>query len=296
MGYIEIKSVKGNFGCPVGKFTQREYKIRVDWLPAINMENEVAGLFRQYGNVVKVLRKWLHNFVIIQGTGRGHFYCMPSPQIRGNGKCDPGLPRSGSARSYLYYAVSGAWAPEKVSLMQREGALGLPVCSLSLLRKRGVGGHIRGALHRKSRKRAFSEVTKGVTTIEVDYEDWESQAGILTQMAWEVDDFVEKHRGEADKEERERVNEETSKKVESLRVKEENQKKKVAEDSRDWGVLLVEESEENESGELQMEEKEGERDWEKAGDWEGEGGGDNRGREGWKTQRKRISRRGRRGN
>ena len=57
-GYMEISNVKGVLcGCILRKFTQREFKIRVDWLPAIVTEREVAELFQRYGNVIKVYKE-----------------------------------------------------------------------------------------------------------------------------------------------------------------------------------------------------------------------------------------------
>ena len=57
MGYIEISNARGDFGWATRKFTQREYKIRIDWLPAVTTEQEVADIFRQYGNVTKVYKE-----------------------------------------------------------------------------------------------------------------------------------------------------------------------------------------------------------------------------------------------
>ena len=33
MGYIEVENEKGNFACHTRKFKQKEFKVRVDWLP-----------------------------------------------------------------------------------------------------------------------------------------------------------------------------------------------------------------------------------------------------------------------
>ena len=57
MGYIEISNARGDFGCATRKFTQREYRIRVDWLPAVTTEQEVGDIFRRYGNVIKVYKE-----------------------------------------------------------------------------------------------------------------------------------------------------------------------------------------------------------------------------------------------
>ena len=57
-GYMEVSNVKGVLcGCVIRKFTQREFKIRVDWLPAIVTEREVAELLQRYGNVIKVYKE-----------------------------------------------------------------------------------------------------------------------------------------------------------------------------------------------------------------------------------------------
>ena len=60
--YIETKCVKENFRCPVRKFMQCEYWIRVDWLPAITTEDEVVEHFRKYGNFIKVYKELAPQF------------------------------------------------------------------------------------------------------------------------------------------------------------------------------------------------------------------------------------------
>ena len=54
-GFLEVKNTRGIIcGCVVRKFTQREFKVRVDWLPAVVTEEEVGELFVKYGHVLKV--------------------------------------------------------------------------------------------------------------------------------------------------------------------------------------------------------------------------------------------------
>ena len=55
---MEIPNVRGVLcGCVVRKFTQKEFKIRVDWLPLILTEEEVARLFEKYRNFIEVYKK-----------------------------------------------------------------------------------------------------------------------------------------------------------------------------------------------------------------------------------------------
>ena len=55
---MEVRNVKGTLcGCVVRMFTQREFRVRVDWLPAITTEAEVGHIFTKYGNVIKVYKE-----------------------------------------------------------------------------------------------------------------------------------------------------------------------------------------------------------------------------------------------
>ena len=45
MGHIEIVTERGTFGCSTRLLKEREYKVRVDWLPMSTTLQEVAGLF-----------------------------------------------------------------------------------------------------------------------------------------------------------------------------------------------------------------------------------------------------------
>ena len=57
-GYMEISNTRGLLcGCVVRKFTQKEYRIRVDWLPVVTTEGEVGRLFSKYDNVIKVYKE-----------------------------------------------------------------------------------------------------------------------------------------------------------------------------------------------------------------------------------------------
>ena len=68
-GYMEISNTRGLLcGCVVRKFTQKEYRIRVDWLPVVTTEEEVGRLFSKYGNVIKVYKEL-------------------APQVQGRARC-----------------------------------------------------------------------------------------------------------------------------------------------------------------------------------------------------------------
>ena len=57
-GYMEISNMRGLLcGCVVRKFTQKEFRIWVDWLPVVTTEEEVGRLFSKYGNVIKVYKE-----------------------------------------------------------------------------------------------------------------------------------------------------------------------------------------------------------------------------------------------
>ena len=54
---MEISNMRGLLlGCIVRTFTQKEYEIRVDWLPAVPTD-EVGRLFSKYGNVINVYKE-----------------------------------------------------------------------------------------------------------------------------------------------------------------------------------------------------------------------------------------------
>ena len=84
-GFLEVKNTRGIIcGCVVRKFTQREFKVRVDWLPAVVTEEEVGELFVKYGHVLKVYKEMAPQ---VKGHprywGGGHFYSVYCAEVWG---------------------------------------------------------------------------------------------------------------------------------------------------------------------------------------------------------------------
>ena len=88
-GFLEVKNARGIIcGCVVRKFTQREFKIRVHWLPAVTTDNEVGELFTKYGHVLKVHKEMApqvrapppHNDIDLENFkyGPGYWKCNTS--------------------------------------------------------------------------------------------------------------------------------------------------------------------------------------------------------------------------
>ena len=77
---MEVSNVKGVLcGCVKRKFPQREFKIRVDWLPTIMTEREVAEPFQRYGNVIKVYKEMapqVRNYPRYWGGGGTFIVCL----------------------------------------------------------------------------------------------------------------------------------------------------------------------------------------------------------------------------
>ena len=57
MGHIEVVNERGTFGSSTRLFKQREYKVRVDWLPMTTTVQEVAALFECYGRNSRVYKE-----------------------------------------------------------------------------------------------------------------------------------------------------------------------------------------------------------------------------------------------
>ena len=134
-GILEVKNARGIIcGCVVRKFMQREFRIRVDWLPAVTTEDEVGELFAKYGHILKVYKEMAPQ---VRGHprywGGGHLYSVHYTKFRGGDSCDSGLPRCGSPGSQVQYAVCGTGASAPVPQMQGQRSFGLPVCGLPLL-------------------------------------------------------------------------------------------------------------------------------------------------------------------
>ena len=106
MGHIEIVTERGTFVCSTRLFKEREYKVRVDWLPMSTTLQEVAGLFGDYGRVTRVYKEMAPQYKQFpRYWGGGHLCGMHNTTVRRSCEWDPWLSGCESQGSYIHDLV-----------------------------------------------------------------------------------------------------------------------------------------------------------------------------------------------
>ena len=169
-GFLEVKNARGIIcGCVLRKFTQREFRIRVDWLPAVTTEDEVGELFAKYGHVLKVYKEMAPQ---VRGHTRywGHLYNVHCTKIRGGDSCDSGLDVVVRGRRYsMLYVILGL--PPRCHRCKMRGHLAYQCVAC---RYCGSGSHTSEEHSvENARRREFSAVVEGTQGIR----DFEMEEG-----------------------------------------------------------------------------------------------------------------------